>query len=125
MNIPAELKYTKEHEWIKVDSGTIGITDFAQDQLGDVVFIEYTAEPGEEVEAGQVIATIESVKTVSDIYAPMSGKIVSVNTSLDASPETVNSDPYGEGWLVNIEASDASQFEGLLTADTYKTQVES
>lgn len=125
MNIPAELKYTKEHEWIKVDSGTIGITDFAQDQLGDVVFIEYTAEPGEEVEAGQVIATIESVKTVSDIYAPMSGKIVSVNTSLDASPETVNSDPYGEGWLVNIEASDASQFEGLLTADAYKTQVES
>lgn len=121
MNIPANLKYTKDHEWIKVEGNeaVVGITDFAQGQLGDVVFVEIETE-GETLEMEEVFGTIEAVKTVSDMFMPVSGKVVAVNEKLADTPEVVNKDPYGDGWMIRIELTDASQLDDLLTADQYK-----
>ena len=121
MNIPAELKYTKEHEWIKVDGdvATVGITDFAQGELGDIVYVEIETE-GESLDAEEVFGTVEAVKTVSDLFMPLSGEVAEFNEGLEADPEAVNRDPYGEGWMIKINMSDASQLDGLLSADAYK-----
>ncbi len=120
MNIPADLKYTKDHEWIKLEGNTaiVGITDFAQGQLGDIVFVEIETE-GETLELEEVFGTIEAVKTVSDMFMPVSGKVVAVNEKLADTPEIVNKDPYGEGWMIRIELTDASQVNDLLTAEQY------
>jgi glycine cleavage system H protein len=121
MNIPANLKYTKDHEWIKIEGNvaTVGITDFAQGQLGDIVFVEIETE-GETLEMEEVFGTIEAVKTVSDMFMPVSGKIVAINEKLADNPEVVNKDPYGDGWMIRIELTDASQVKDLLTAEQYK-----
>lgn len=121
MNIPADLKYTKEHEWIKVDGdvATVGITDFAQGELGDIVYVEIETE-GESLDAEEVFGTVEAVKTVSDLFMPLSGEVTEFNEGLEADPEAVNRDPYGEGWMIKINMSDASQLDGLLSADAYK-----
>lgn len=121
MNIPADLKYTKEHEWIKVDGdvATVGITDFAQGELGDIVYVEIETE-GETLDAEEVFGTVEAVKTVSDLFMPLSGEVTEFNEGLEADPEAVNRDPYGEGWMIKIKLSDASEVEGLLSADAYK-----
>ncbi|HWR09115.1 glycine cleavage system protein GcvH [Sporomusa sp.] len=120
MNIPQELKYSKDHEWVKIDGNkaTIGVTDFAQSQLGDVVFVELP-EVGVEVSAGSGFAVIESVKAVSDIYAPLSGKVIAINEVLADAPETVNQDAYGAGWIATLEISDQSQLGELLDSDAY------
>ncbi len=120
MKIPADLRYTKEHEWIKVEGGkgTIGITDFAQEQLGDVVFVE-PPQAGSQLTQGQTMGVVESVKTVSDLYAPVSGAMTSVNKELEAQPELVNQDPYGKGWLVKLEISDAGELDALMSAEKY------
>ena len=124
MNIPAELKYTKDHEWIRVDGdvATVGITDFAQGELGDIVFIEIETE-GETLGQNEVFGSVEAVKTVSDLFMPVAGEIVEVNSDLDASPETVNSDPYVDGWMIKIKLSKPSDVSGLLSADAYKELV--
>lgn len=121
MNIPAELKYTKDHEWIRVqgNTATIGITDFAQGELGDIVYIDISTV-GKEVAAHEVFGTVEAVKTVSDLYMPVSGKVLEVNKVLDGSPEKVNADPYGEGWMVKIELKNPADINGLLTNAQYK-----
>ena len=121
MEIPKDLRYTEEHEWVKVDGtkGVVGITHFAQDQLGDVVFVEVPAV-GTELEKENTFGVVESVKTVSDLYAPVSGKVVAVNKDLEANPELVNQDSYGKGWMIEVELSDASQAEGLLSAEAYE-----
>jgi glycine cleavage system H protein len=121
MEVPKDLRYTEEHEWLKVDGtkGVIGITHFAQDQLGDVVFVEVPAV-GTELEKENTFGVVESVKTVSDLYSPVSGKVVAVNKDLEANPELVNQDPHGKGWMIEIELSDASQAEGLLSAADYE-----
>ena len=124
MNIPAELKYTKDHEWIRVegDTAVVGITDFAQGELGDIVFVDIPTE-GETLEVEEVFGSVEAVKTVSDLFQPVSGEIAEVNEALDGAPELVNSDPYGEGWMVKIQMSDASQLEGLLDAEAYRAHI--
>lgn len=124
MNIPENLKYSKEHEWVKVegDSAIIGITDFAQSELGDIVFVEIDTV-GETVEAEEVFGTIEAVKTVSDLFMPVSGEIFEFNEKLEDDPELVNNDPYGDGWLVKVKLSDASQVDGLMDAAAYKEMV--
>ena len=124
MNIPAELKYTKDHEWVKIEGNvaTIGVTDFAQTELGDIVYVEVETE-GEELAQEEVFGSIEAVKTVSDLFMPLSGEIIKFNDELEASPESVNADPYGAGWMVQVEMSDASQVDGLLSADDYKALV--
>ena len=124
MNIPSDLKYTKDHEWLKVEGNvaTVGITAFAQGELGDIVYVEVETE-GEELDKEEVFGSIEAVKTVSDLFMPVSGEITSFNDALEQDPETVNSDPYGDGWLVKIEMSDSSQVEGLLNADQYQELV--
>ena len=121
MEVPKDLRYTEEHEWLKVDGtkGVIGITHFAQDQLGDVVFVEVPAV-GTELEKENTFGVVESVKTVSDLYAPVAGKVVAVNKDLEANPELVNQDPYGKGWMIEIELSDSGQSEGLLSAADYE-----
>lgn len=121
MNIPPELKYTKNDEWIKVEgnTGTIGITDYAQDQLSDIVFVEVIAEVGDTLEQGAACATVESVKAAADVYMPVSGKIIAVNEQLPAKPELVNSDPYGQAWMVKVELTNPEELEGLLDADAY------
>lgn len=121
MNIPSELKYTKDHEWIKIDGNmaTIGITDFAQGELGDIVYVEVETVD-ETLDQEEVFGTVEAVKTVSDLFLPLSGKIVEFNEALEDEPEKVNKDPYGEGWMVKIELSDASQIDGLMSAEAYK-----
>lgn len=120
MNVPGNLKYTKEHEWVKIegDVATVGITDFAQGELGDVVFVEIETQ-GETMDSGETLGTIEAVKTVSDIFMPVSGEITEVNEKLEEKPEIVNSDPYGEGWMVKIKMSDASEADNLMSADDY------
>jgi len=125
MNIPTDLKYTKDHEWIKVEGNvaTVGVTDFAQSQLGDVVFVEIETE-GETLDKEEVFGTIEAVKTVSDMFMPVTGKIVAVNEQLADTPEVVNKDPYGDGWMIKIELSDASEVDELLTPDKYKETVD-
>ena len=124
MNIPENLKYTKDHEWIKVDGdiATIGITDFAQGELGDIVFVEIETE-GETLDQEATFGTIEAVKTVSDLFMPVSGEITEFNTSLETDPETVNSDPYGNGWMVKIKMSDSSQLDELMDAASYQAML--
>lgn len=121
MNTPAGLKYTKEHEWIKIEGnvGTIGITDFAQDQLGDVVFVELPAV-GRMLKQQEQFGVVESVKTVSDLYCPVSGKVLEVNSDLEASPELVNKGPYGSGWMLKIEIANPAEIENLLDAAAYE-----
>ena len=124
MNIPSELKYTKDHEWIKIegDTATVGITDFAQGELGDIVYVEVETLD-ETLDIEEVFGTVEAVKTVSDLFLPLSGEIVEFNEGLEEEPEKVNTDPYGEGWMIKIKISDASQIEELLSADAYKELV--
>lgn len=121
MNFPKELKYSREHEWVRVEGNraTVGITDFAQSQLGDVVFVEIPAI-GTVVTVGKTFSVVESVKAVSDIYAPVSGTVVAVNDELADVPETVNSDPYGQGWIAVIELSNPSELDALLDSETYE-----
>jgi glycine cleavage system H protein len=121
MSIPAELKYTKDHEWVRVEGNTavVGITAFAQGELGDIVYVEVETE-GEDLGKEEIFGTVEAVKTVSDLYMPLSGKIIEFNTALEANPELVNSDPYGEGWMIKIEFSDAAELDGLLSAADYE-----
>jgi len=124
MNIPNNLKYTREHEWVLVEGniGTIGITDYAQGELGDVVFIDIDPAIAE-IKKSESVGTIEAVKTVSDIFAPFSGKVVSLNESLKDSPESVNSDPYGSGWMLKVEISDAAELNDLLDAAGYQALI--
>lgn len=124
MNIPSELKYTKDHEWIKIDGdvATIGITDFAQSELGDIVYVE--VETLDEIlDQEEVFGTVEAVKTVSDLFLPLTGEITDFNEKLEDEPELVNSDPYGDGWMIKMKFTDASQIEGLLSAEAYKELV--
>lgn len=125
MNIPAELKYTKDHEWVKVDGDVaiIGITDFAQSELGDIVYVDVDTVD-ETVEIEDVFGSVEAVKTVSDLFMPLTGEITEFNEKLEDEPELVNTDPYGEGWMIKVSISDASQLEGLLDADAYKALIE-
>ncbi|MCF1715942.1 glycine cleavage system protein GcvH [Flavihumibacter sp. RY-1] len=124
MNIPAALKYTKDHEWIKLEGNiaTIGITDFAQGELGDIVYVEIETV-GKNLEAEAVFGTVEAVKTVSDLFLPVSGTINEVNPALSANPELVNSDPYGEGWMIKMTVSNPADVDGLLDAEGYKTLI--
>lgn len=124
MNIPAELKYTEDHEWIKVDGdvATVGITDFAQGELGDIVYVEIETE-GETIDASEVFGTVEAVKTVSDLFMPLSGEIIEVNENLEDSPETVNESPYDDGWMIKIKISDASEVESLMSAESYQAHI--
>lgn len=121
MNVPAELKYTKDHEWIKVDGETvtIGITDFAQGELGDIVYVEVETE-GEDLAKEEVFGTVEAVKTVSDLFMPVSGEVTAFNEAIEATPESVNNDPYGDGWMIKVALSDVSELDGLLSAEQYK-----
>lgn len=124
MNIPSELKYTKDHEWIKIegDIATVGITDFAQGELGDIVYVEVETVD-ETLDAEEVFGTVEAVKTVSDLFLPLSGEIIEFNENLEDEPEKVNTDPYGDGWMIKIKFSDASQVDNLLSAEDYKALV--
>lgn len=121
MNIPSELKYTKDHEWVKIegDTATVGITDFAQGELGDIVYVEVETLD-ESLAKDEVFGTVEAVKTVSDLFLPLSGEIVSFNEALEDNPENVNSDPYGKGWMIKIKFSDASEIDSLLSEVDYK-----
>ncbi len=122
MNIPADLKYTKDHEWVRLEGNvaTVGITDFAQGELGDIVFVEIETE-GDSLDLGEVFGTIEAVKTVSDLFMPVSGKIIEFNKKLESNPEMVNEDPYSKGWMIKIEVS--GNIDELLDADGYKAIV--
>jgi glycine cleavage system H protein len=124
MNTPAELKYTEEHEWVKLEGkeALVGITDYAQGELGDIVFVELPAE-GKAVKQGEVFGTIEAVKTVSDLYAPVSGKVVAINKALNDRPEAINKSPYTDGWMIRIAVDNPGEMEKLLNADGYKTHV--
>ena len=121
MNVPAELKYTKEHEWIRVEGeeAVVGITDYAQSQLGDIVFVECETV-GDALEAGETFGTVEAVKTVSDLYLPVAGEVLEFNEELEGEPELVNKEPYGKGWIVKIKISDETELDWLLNADAYK-----
>jgi glycine cleavage system H protein len=121
MNVPENLKYTKDHEWIKIDGNTaiVGITDFAQGELGDIVFIEIETV-GETISKEEVFGTIEAVKTVSDLYMPVTGEVLEMNPELDSQPELVNKDPYGQGWMIKIKITDLKQVDQLLSAAEYK-----
>jgi glycine cleavage system H protein len=121
MKVPADLLYTKEHEWIRVDGkeATVGITDYAQGELGDVVYVELP-KAGESFETAEGFGSVESVKAVSQIYMPIDGKVLAVNRELDVSPELVNSDPYGEGWMIRMEIVDPAQVEALMSAEAYE-----
>ena len=124
MNVPAELKYTKEHEWIRVEGeeAYVGITDYAQSQLGDIVFVEVETE-GDNLEAGDTFGSIEAVKTVSDLYMPISGEVLEFNSELEDQPDLVNKDPYGKGWIIKVKVEDEAQLDGLLSADAYKASI--
>ncbi|EPR72798.1 Glycine cleavage system H protein [Winogradskyella psychrotolerans RS-3] len=124
MNTPSELKYTKDHEWIKIegDIATIGITDFAQSELGDIVYVEVDTLD-ETLEVEEVFGTVEAVKTVSDLFLPLSGEIIEFNEGLEDEPEKVNSDPYGDGWMIKLKFSDASQIDDLLSVEDYKALI--
>ena len=124
MEIKVDLKYTKDHEWIRVegDVATVGVTDFAQGELGDIVYVEIETE-GETLDKEEVFGTVEAVKTVSDLFMPLSGEVTSFNEGLEADPEIVNKDPYGEGWMIKINISDVSEIDDLLTADQYKAEI--
>lgn len=124
MNLPDELRYTEEHEWVKVEGNTaiIGITDFAQSELGDIVFVELPEE-GSEIQAGDVFGSVESVKTVSELYAPLSGKVISVNGELEDTPEHVNEAAYEQGWMIKVEIADESELGNLLSAAAYQKSI--
>ncbi|GAB5564671.1 MAG: glycine cleavage system protein GcvH [Winogradskyella sp.] len=124
MNLPSELKYTKDHEWIKIEGeiATVGITDFAQSELGDIVYVEVDTLD-ETLDAEEVFGTVEAVKTVSDLFLPLTGEIVEFNEGLEDEPEKVNSDPYGDGWMIKVKYSDASEIENLLSAEDYKALI--
>ena len=121
MNFPADLKYTKDHEWVKIsgDTATVGITDFAQRELGDIVYVDVNTI-GETLDKETVFGTVEAVKTVSDLFMPLSGEVLEVNKDIDSAPETVNTDPYGKGWMIKIKLSNTSEAGELLSADDYK-----
>lgn len=127
MNFPSDLKYTENDEWVRVEgkAGTVGITDYAQNQLSDIVFVEVVVAVGEQVKAGDSCATVESVKAAADVYMPVSGTVVAINEELPDVPETVNSDPYGAAWMVKVELSDPSETDRLLDAAAYQALVES
>lgn len=124
MKVPADLKYTKDHEWIKLEGDivTVGITDFAQGELGDIVYVEIETL-NDSLDAEAVFGSVEAVKTVSDLFMPVSGEVVEINEALEDSPETVNEDPYGAGWMVKVQCSDLTQIESLLDAEAYQTLV--
>jgi glycine cleavage system H protein len=121
MNIPGELKYTKDHEWVSIDGdiATVGITDFAQKELGDIVYVEVETLD-QDLKQDEVFGTVEAVKTVSDLFLPLSGQIIAFNDSLESKPEVVNSDPYGKGWMIKIKIENVSEIENLLSSDNYK-----
>ncbi len=124
MNIPGELKYTKDHEWVRLegDVATIGITDYAQGELGDVVFVELPAV-GDEVKENDTFGTIEAVKAVADLYSPLDGEVLEVNEALEEAPDTVNNDPYGEGWMVKVKVANRGDYDGLLSAEEYQKHI--
>lgn len=124
MNFPQDLKYTKDHEWIRVSGNEayVGVTDFAQSELGDIVFIDITTV-GQEVDHGGLFGTVEAVKTVSDLFMPIAGKVLETNPKLESNPELVNKDPYGDGWMIKMSIADASSVNGLLSADDYKKEI--
>ena len=124
MNIPEELRYTEEHEWVKLDGNvaTVGITDFAQSELGDIVYLEIDTLDTE-INSNEVFGTVEAVKTVSDLFMPVNGKVVDVNSSLEDNPEAVNDDPYGEGWIIKIEVSNPSDIDALMSSEEYKNLI--
>lgn len=124
MNFPAELRYTKDHEWISIEGNiaTIGITDFAQHELGDIVYVDINTV-GKDLAAEEVFGTVEAVKTVSDLFLPLAGTVTEVNTLLEKQPELVNTDPYGNGWMIKMTVTDPSSFEGLMTKDAYEALV--
>jgi len=126
MNIPEELKYTEEHEWVKIEDNiaTIGITDFAQGELGDIVYLEIDSLDSE-IALNEVFGTVEAVKTVSDLFMPIGGKVIEMNSSLEDKPELVNEDPYGEGWIIKIDISDLSEVDNLLSPEEYKNMIAS
>jgi glycine cleavage system H protein len=125
MNIPKDLRYTTDHEWARVEGGTavVGVTEFAVEQLGDITLVELPAV-GDEIDAGKVIGTIESVKAVSDLFSPLTGKVVAINGDLEDAPEKVNEDCYGAGWMLKIEVADAAELEGLLGAAAYQAHLD-
>ncbi len=124
MNFPNELKYTQDHEWVRLEGNiaTIGITEFAQRELGDIVYLDVNKNQGE-LAAHAIFGAVEAVKTVSDLFMPVSGEISEVNPALNSAPELINSDPYGEGWMIKIAVSNAAEVDGLLTADAYKALI--
>lgn len=124
MSIPAELKYTKDHEWVRVEGNvaTIGITAFAQGELGDIVYVEVETE-GEQLDQEEVFGSVEAVKTVSDLFMPVSGKIIEFNTALESNPEAVNTDPYGDGWMVKVELSNTAELADLMDAAAYEAHI--
>ncbi|MEN9336084.1 MAG: Glycine cleavage system protein [Bacteroidota bacterium] len=124
MNIPSNLKYTKDHEWVSLDGdvATVGITDFAQRELGDIVYVEVETLD-QTLDKDEVFGTVEAVKTVSDLFLPLSGEIIEFNDELESAPETVNSDPYGKGWMVKVKITDASEWDGLMDAEAYKALI--
>ena len=124
MKIPENLKYTKDHEWVKIEGNiaTIGVTDFAQSELGDIVFVEIETLD-EELDAEEVFGSVEAVKTVSDLFMPLGGNVIEVNENIESSPELVNSDPYGKGWMIKIEIKDASEIENLLSFEAYSNLI--
>ncbi len=124
MNFPDNLKYTKDHEWVLVEgnTATIGVTDFAQSELGDIVFVDISSQ-GDTLGAHEIFGTVEAVKTVSDLYMPISGEVTEVNGELDGSPESVNSDPYGAGWMVKVNMSNPSEVDGLMSAADYRAMI--
>ncbi|HJO70708.1 MAG TPA: glycine cleavage system protein GcvH [Flavobacteriaceae bacterium] len=125
MNLPEELKYTEEHEWIKVDGNiaTIGITDFAQGELGDIVYIEIDSI-GNELNVSEIFGTVEAVKTVSDLFMPIKGTVLEINSNIESTPEIVNEDPYDKGWIIKIEISENRDIENLLSADDYRKMID-
>ncbi len=122
--VPAHLKYTKNDEWINPEDGTVGITDYAQSQLSDVVYVEITVSEGDEVAQGDIVATVESVKAAADVYAPVSGTVVAINDELADTPEVVNSDPYGDAWMVRLEIANPEELDGLMDAAAYEKYCE-
>ena len=122
MTIPSDLRYTKDHEWVRLDDdglAVIGITDYAQTELGDIVFVEVDTAEGDELDAEDAFGTVEAVKTVSELFAPLAGTMEAINDALEDAPETVNSDPYGEGWMIKLRPADAGDVDGLMSAEEY------
>ena len=125
MNTPNDIKYTKEHEWVSLDgeTATIGITDYAQSQLGDIVFVEFP-DINSEINQNETFGVIEAVKTVADLFAPVSGEIIEVNSSLEDSPNFINSDPYGSGWIIKVKIKDSNEYNGLMSSDDYEGHIQ-